>query len=98
MRKKLLNLKIELVKRGLSQAALARAIGRSPSQLSRVIRGISRPRLRDKKRISEFLGIKQSQLFRPHRRRNIEPSPENPTVASQQFLCDHNSISEDRTK
>jgi transcriptional regulator with XRE-family HTH domain len=72
MRKRLLDLKIELVKRGLSQAALARAVGRSPSQISRVIRGISRPRVRDKKRIAEFLGVEQARLFRVHRRRKIE--------------------------
>lgn len=91
MRKKLLVLKIELVKQGLSQAALARAIGRSPSQVSRIIRGISRPRLRDKERISKFLGLKQSQLFHSHRRRSVEASSETPVVESEQSHRNHNS-------
>jgi len=95
MRKKLLNLKIELVKRSLSQAALARAIGRSPSQVSRMIRGISRPRLLDKERISEFLGLKQSQLFRSHRRRKVEASLETRVVPSEKAHHDHNSMSEE---
>lgn len=93
MRKKLLDLKIELVKRGLSQAALARAIGRSPSQVSRMMRGISRPRLRDKRQIAEFLGLKLSQLFGTHRRRSVQESP---NTAAAQPRCDHNSIPEDQ--
>jgi len=92
-KKKLLDLKIELAKRGLSQAALARAIGRSPSHLSRIIRGISRACLSDKRRISEYLGVKQSQLFRPHHRHTVEASSVTPAFSSGQPR--HNPISEE---
>jgi transcriptional regulator with XRE-family HTH domain len=97
MRKKLLALKIELVKRCLSQAALARAIGRSPSQVSRIIRGVNRPQVQDKKRISEFLGLEQSELFaHRHRRRIIAPKA--PASTPSIPPSDRNSTSEKGTK
>jgi transcriptional regulator with XRE-family HTH domain len=60
---KLLRLKVELVKRNLTQAALARAIDRSPSYVCRVILGRVRARARDRKRIAKTLGIAEPELF-----------------------------------
>jgi transcriptional regulator with XRE-family HTH domain len=60
---KLVRLKVELVKRGLTQAELARAIDRSPSYVCRAILGRVRARARDRKRIAETLGIAETELF-----------------------------------
>jgi len=62
-------LKIELLNRGITQAKLAHSIGRSPAHVCRIIRGLARPRARDRKRIAAFLGIFEGELFHVHHRR-----------------------------
>jgi transcriptional regulator with XRE-family HTH domain len=69
-----LKLKVQLIERGITQVDLARGIGRSPAHVCRIVRGITRPRARDRKLIAAFLGVEQEQLFRVHRRRKIEPT------------------------
>lgn len=71
----LVRLKVELLKRGISQKALADALDVHPSHVSRVIRGHARPRARDRRRIAEFLGVSQRKLFprvRPKRTESAE--------------------------
>ena len=60
---KLVRLKVELVKRGLTQAALALAIDRSPSYVCRVILGRVRAHARDRRRIAKTLGVAEPELF-----------------------------------
>jgi transcriptional regulator with XRE-family HTH domain len=59
----LLPLKIEILRRGISQAKLAQAIGRTPAHVSRLIRGRVRVRARDRRLIASFLGVSQARLF-----------------------------------
>jgi len=59
----LLKLRIELLKRDLTQADLARGIGRSPAHVSRILSGRIRARARDRRRIVQFLGLPKSKLF-----------------------------------
>ncbi len=63
MRKVLTELKIALFRRGLSQAALARALGVHPSRVSRLIQGRVPARARERRLIAEALGVPQGQLF-----------------------------------
>lgn len=67
-RQMLLKLKIELLRRGVSQRELARIMGTTPSRISRIIRGRLRLSSRDRRRIAEVLGSPASELF-PRRRR-----------------------------
>jgi transcriptional regulator with XRE-family HTH domain len=73
-RRKLLRLKVLLVERELTQADRARGIGRSPAHVCRIIRGLTRARARDRKRIAAFLGIQEGELFPLHHRREIAPT------------------------
>jgi transcriptional regulator with XRE-family HTH domain len=59
----LVRLKVVLLKHGLKQGELARAIGRTPAHVSRLIRGHAKPRTRDRRRIACFLGITEAELF-----------------------------------
>jgi transcriptional regulator with XRE-family HTH domain len=59
----LVQLKIALLRRGLKQSELARAIGRTPAHVSRLIRGHVLPRARDRRRVAIFLGIAEAELF-----------------------------------
>ena len=59
----LVRLKVALLKRGLKQGELARAIGRTPAHVSRLIRGHVRIRARDRRRIASFLGVSEARLF-----------------------------------
>ena len=59
----LVQLKIALLQRELKQGELARAIGRTPAHVSRLIRGRVRLRARDRRRIASFLGVSETQLF-----------------------------------
>jgi transcriptional regulator with XRE-family HTH domain len=59
----LLHLKIAILQRGISQAKLAQAIGRTPAHVSRLIHGHVRARARDRRRISAFLGTPEGDLF-----------------------------------
>jgi transcriptional regulator with XRE-family HTH domain len=59
----LLPLKIAILRRGISQAKLAQAIGRTPAHVSRLIRGHVKARARDRRRITHFLGVAESELF-----------------------------------
>jgi len=56
-------LKLALFTREITQAELARAIGKSPSHVCRIIRGVVRARKRDRDRIAEFLGARVVELF-----------------------------------
>jgi transcriptional regulator with XRE-family HTH domain len=60
---RLLRLKFALFQKQISQAQLAREIGRTPAHVSRIVRGRVKPRARDRRRISSFLGISEAQLF-----------------------------------
>jgi transcriptional regulator with XRE-family HTH domain len=94
-----LKLKIALVEQGLTQADLARGIGRSPAHVCRIIRGLARPRARDRKRIATFLGIQEGELFHLHYRRQIEPiTSENVRFESHRTHCCPKSISKEKTK
>jgi transcriptional regulator with XRE-family HTH domain len=76
----LAQLKIALLQRGVNQGELARAIGRTPAHVSRLIRGRVRLRARDRRRIASFLGIAESKLF-PRKKQNkksAESSGETP--------------------
>jgi transcriptional regulator with XRE-family HTH domain len=63
-------LKIEILRRGISQAKLAQAIGRTPAHVSRLIRGRVRVRARDRRRIANFLGVSEVRLFPSRKRSN----------------------------
>ena len=81
MRKPNFKLKIELLNRGITQAKLACGIGRSPAHVCRIIRGFARLRARDRKRIAEFLGRPETELFHLHRRPRIESRSAKQVVA-----------------
>ena len=66
----LLDLKIEILRRGISQAKLAQAIGRNPAHVSRMIRGRIRLRARDRRRIASFLAVSEAKLFPSRTRSN----------------------------
>jgi transcriptional regulator with XRE-family HTH domain len=73
----LVRVKIVILRRGISQAKLAQAIGRTPAHVSRLIRGHVRPRARDRRRIASFLGVSEAQLFPRRKRRSrtrVRPS------------------------
>lgn len=76
----LIHLKIALLQRELKQGDLARAIGRTPAHVSRLIRGRVRLRARDRRRIAGFLGIAESKLFpqRKQNRKSAESGAETP--------------------
>ncbi len=69
----LIELKVLLVKKGLSQKKLAQAIGLSSGQLSRVMNERVRLRARHRRRIAQFLRVPQSQIVRARKRdsRNV---------------------------
>lgn len=69
--KKLLDLRILLLRRGLSQLSLARSVGISASRISRILCGRVSPRARDRRRIAGFLGISEQELF-PCPKRNAQ--------------------------
>lgn len=66
----LVRLKIALLRRGISQVQLAKAIGRTPAHISRLIRGHVRARARDRRRIASFFGVVESKLF-PQKKRGV---------------------------
>jgi transcriptional regulator with XRE-family HTH domain len=66
----LVRLKVVLLKRGLKQGELARAIGRTPAHVSRLIHGHARLRSRDRRRIASFLGVSAVLLFPSRQRSN----------------------------
>ncbi len=74
----LVRLKIALLRRGISQVELARAIGRTPAHVSRLIRGHVRLRARDRRRIALFLGVAERAIF-PCKARQKKRSAEMPT-------------------
>jgi len=70
----LVQLKIVLLKRGISQTKIASAIGRSAAHVSRVIRGRAKASARDRRLIAEEVGISAAKLFprlARRRRQNI---------------------------
>jgi transcriptional regulator with XRE-family HTH domain len=77
----LVRLKIVILRRGISQAKLAQAIGRTPAHVSRLIRGRVRPRTRDRRRIARFLGIAEAKIFPLSSNRKRESSPYRPGPA-----------------
>ena len=56
-------LKSELFTRGLSQQELSFAIGIDGSQISKIVRGWQSPKPETRKKISEFLKVRESDLF-----------------------------------
>ena len=70
---KLMRLRVELVKRDMSQAALARAVGRSPSHICRIILGRIRARAKDRRRIAEALAVTEAALFPRRKWRRRQP-------------------------
>jgi len=66
----LVQLKIALMRRRVSQTALAQAINRTPAHVSRLIRGHIRARARDRRKIASFLGVSEKRLF-PLRKRQV---------------------------
>ena len=71
-RQMLLKLKIELLRRGVSQRELARIMGTTPSRISRIIRGRVRLSRQDRRLIAEVLGSPANELFPRRRRRSRE--------------------------
>jgi transcriptional regulator with XRE-family HTH domain len=67
----LIELKVLLVKKGLSQKKLAQAIGLSSGQLSRVMNERVRLRASHKRRIAQFLRVPQSQISARKRTRGM---------------------------
>jgi transcriptional regulator with XRE-family HTH domain len=61
--------KLTLLRKGLSQRQLARNIGISDSQISRIILGHVRCRERFRAKIARELGVRKSDLFPPRRSR-----------------------------
>lgn len=57
------SLKIALLRKGVSQRDLAFETGIDESRISRIIRGYEVPTEEMKKSISQFLGIKEGELF-----------------------------------
>ena len=62
----LVDLKIAILQRGISQAALAQAIGRTPAHVSRLIHGRVRIRAHDRRQIAAFLGVAEAKVFLRH--------------------------------
>jgi transcriptional regulator with XRE-family HTH domain len=60
----LINLKVLLIKKGISQKRLAQAIGLSSGQLSRMVNEHVKLRTSHRRHIARFLGVAQSELFR----------------------------------
>lgn len=59
----LLGLKMLLFQRGISQARLSREIHLDPSRLSRLIHGQAKPRACERRRISQYLHVQESEVF-----------------------------------
>jgi transcriptional regulator with XRE-family HTH domain len=59
----LTQLKLEILRRDLSQVEVARGSGIAPSRLSRLIRGRLKARAHDRRLIAAFLGVPQRRLF-----------------------------------
>ncbi len=66
----LVQLKIVLLRRKISQIELARGIDRTASHVSRLMRGHVKARARDRRRIANFLGVSEKQLFPGRKRRS----------------------------
>ena len=65
-------LKVELLRRKITQKELARTLGLSPSHISRLVRGEARWRARLRRRIAEYLGVPEQKIFMPRRARRRE--------------------------
>ena len=65
----LVRLKVELMRRRISQRELARAIDISDTHLSRLILGQSRCRARLRRKICSFLGVSEREVFPARRAR-----------------------------
>jgi len=64
-----MEIKAELKRAGLTQRALAQALGVSEFRISRVLNGAFRARPRERRRIAGLLGVPLGKLFRRVRRR-----------------------------
>jgi len=100
MAKRNLKLKLELFNRGITQAGLARGIGRSAAHVCRIVRGLARPTTRDRKLIAEFLGVEPADLFHVHRRGKAESNTttDDATLASRQNTSAVDSIPQEKAK
>jgi transcriptional regulator with XRE-family HTH domain len=63
-------LKVELLRRKISQKELARTLGLSTSHVSRLVRGEARCRARLRRRIAEYLGVPVQKIFMHRRARH----------------------------
>jgi transcriptional regulator with XRE-family HTH domain len=77
----LIDLKVLLLRKGISQKELAGAIDLSCGQVSRLINGRVRLRASHKRRIAQFLRVPQSQISARKRTRGMS--------ASKGSLCPH---------
>ena len=62
-------LKLQLLRRGITQRCIANAIGISEAHLSRIVHGEVRCRARLRRRIAEYLGVPVQKIFMPRRAR-----------------------------
>lgn len=60
-------LKLHLLRRGLTQRGIAKAIGISEAHLSRIVHGEVRCRARLRRRIAEVLQVRVNEVFPPRR-------------------------------
>jgi len=56
-------LKLTLFRRQITQSELAKALGVSDAQMSRIVRGHSRCRAKRRRMIAQFLGVSEHELF-----------------------------------
>lgn len=64
----LAELKVTLMRHGKTQTQLAQALRRHPSFVSRLIRGQIPARTSVRRRIAQFLGVPEREVFPRHRR------------------------------
>lgn len=62
-------LKLHLLRRGITQRYIANAIGISEAHLSRIVHGEVRCRARLRRRIAEVLQVRANEVFPPKRGR-----------------------------
>jgi len=56
-------LKLTLFRKQVTQSQLAKALGLSDAQMSRIVRGHSRCRAKRRRMIAQFLGVCEQELF-----------------------------------
>jgi transcriptional regulator with XRE-family HTH domain len=64
-------LKLTLFRKRITQSELAKAVGVSDAQISRIVRGQSRCRAKRRRIIAEFLGLREHEIFSRHCARKL---------------------------